>query len=437
MDCDAVVVGGGFAGITAARELRNRGLHTVLLEARDRLGGRTWTVDFAGEKVDMGGTWVHWRQPHVWAELTRHGLAIDDYTWDWDVTLYGSPPPRRHLPEEAFAKERELARQYVSDADRAALPQPFNPLHNASALFERDRLSIKDRLDEMGLSPLEREVIGGSALKSHTSGLRWRALSGWGTGSPGDELRYRPVGGTVAILESILSDAMLPDGGVEVRLSSPVAAVEGTDDAVRVTMRSGEVVAASVGVMAIPVNVWSTIEFSPNLPPSHREVAMGDKPHRDKVFVHVRADIGRVFASLSGTERLSSFRTFRHYGDTQIIMAFNHDPSLDVTDKEQVSETICQYLPEVKEVLGIRGHSWGADEFARGEAPAWRPGQLSHYLVDFQQPLGRLTFASADLALGYHGHIDGAIESGMRAARVCLQALGRLPSDGVRQAWLR
>jgi nicotine oxidoreductase len=421
MDCDAVVVGGGFAGITAARELQSRGLQTVLLEARDRLGGRTWTVDFAGERVEMGGTWVHWRQPHVWAELTRYGLSIEDYTWDWDVALFGSPP-RRYPPEEAFAKVHELASRYASDADRAALPRPFDPLHNASALFERDRLSIEDRLDEMGLSPSDREWIPGS-LRAHTAALRWQALSGWDNVSSGDELRYRPVGGTVAILEGILSDARLPDGGVEVRLSSPVCAVEGSEDRVRVTTRSGEVVSASVGVMAVPVNVWPTIEFSPALPSSHRE-APGDPVNRDKVFVHVRADIGRVFAQFSGPEPLGSFRTFKHYGDTQLIMGFNHNPSLDVTDKQQVAETICQHLPEIEEVLDSRGHSWGADQYARGEFPPRRPGQLTHYLVDFQRPLGRLAFASSDIALGYHGNIDGAIESGLRAARTCLQAAG-------------
>jgi nicotine oxidoreductase len=423
MDCDAVVVGGGFAGVTAAR-----GLHTLLLEARDRLGGRTWTVDFAGEQVEMGGTWVHWRQPHVWAELTRHGIPIEDYTWDWDVALVGSPP-RRYPPEEVFAKVQDLVSQVVS-VDRAALPQPFDPLHDP-ALLERDRLSMADRVDEMDLSPPDREWISRSS-GAYTSYLRVLALCDWDTARGHDELRYRPVGGTVAVLAGILSDASQSGGGVEVRLSSPVNAVEVSDDAVRVTTRSGDVVSARVGVMAIPVNVWPSIEFTPALPSSHRE-APGDPPHRDKVFMHVRADIGRVYAQLPGT-RLNSFRTFKHYGDTQLIMGFNHDPSLDVTDKQHVAETICEYVPEIEEVLDIRGHSWGRDEYARGETPPSRPGQLTRYLADFQRPLGRLAFATSDIAHGYFGHIDGAIESGMRAARLCLQAAPHSRTGGVRPA---
>ena len=56
---DAVIVGGGFAGVTAARELTMRGRTAVLVEARDRLGGRTYTSDHDGRAMELGGTWVH------------------------------------------------------------------------------------------------------------------------------------------------------------------------------------------------------------------------------------------------------------------------------------------------------------------------------------------------------------------------------------------
>ena len=51
-------------------------LHVLLLEARERIGGRTMTTAISGHTVELGGTWVHWHQPHVWAELTRYGIGV-------------------------------------------------------------------------------------------------------------------------------------------------------------------------------------------------------------------------------------------------------------------------------------------------------------------------------------------------------------------------
>ena len=49
-----------------------------MIEARDRIGGRTFTSEVENEKYEMGGTWVHWSQPHVWSELTRYGLSVSE-----------------------------------------------------------------------------------------------------------------------------------------------------------------------------------------------------------------------------------------------------------------------------------------------------------------------------------------------------------------------
>ena len=72
-----IVIGGGFAGLTAAREATLGGASTLLVEARDRLGGRTWTQRWNGTDIELGGGWVHWHQPHVWSEITRAGVAVE------------------------------------------------------------------------------------------------------------------------------------------------------------------------------------------------------------------------------------------------------------------------------------------------------------------------------------------------------------------------
>ena len=86
---DVVVVGGGFAGVTAAREAALAGRSVMLLEARDRIGGRTWTAPWQGHDIEYGGGWVHWHQPHTFAEITRAGLGVvlsgDPDTAGWYV----------------------------------------------------------------------------------------------------------------------------------------------------------------------------------------------------------------------------------------------------------------------------------------------------------------------------------------------------------------
>jgi monoamine oxidase len=74
-------------------------------------------------------------------------------------------------------------------------------------------------------------------------------------------------------------------------------------------------------------------------------------------------------------------------------------------------------LPPTSRVVEVTGHDWCADEFARGTWSVFRPGQLTGALGALQAPHGRVVFAGADLANGWNGFLDGAIESGLTAAR--------------------
>lgn len=71
---DVIVVGGGYAGLTTCRDLALAGNNVLLIEARDRIGGRSWSSNIGGYPYEMGGTWVHWHQPFVWRELRRYGM---------------------------------------------------------------------------------------------------------------------------------------------------------------------------------------------------------------------------------------------------------------------------------------------------------------------------------------------------------------------------
>lgn len=74
---DVIVIGAGYCGLTAARNAAIEGLRVLLLEGRDRIGGRSWSSNIGDYPFEMGGTWVHWGQANVWREIARYQMTND------------------------------------------------------------------------------------------------------------------------------------------------------------------------------------------------------------------------------------------------------------------------------------------------------------------------------------------------------------------------
>ncbi len=103
---DVIVVGGGLAGVTAARDLAQTGVRTLLVEARDRLGGRTAMQTLAGQQVDTGGAYFHWFQAAIWREVMRYELPVVESGWQppddgcsAPATASWSSRPRSSMPD--------------------------------------------------------------------------------------------------------------------------------------------------------------------------------------------------------------------------------------------------------------------------------------------------------------------------------------------------
>jgi monoamine oxidase len=422
---DVVIIGGGFAGVTAARETTLGGASTLLLEARDRLGGRTWTHRWNETDIELGGGWVHWHQPHVWSEITRAGLDVE-LGQDAQVAGWFVGDERRPgtLPERDAIAERGW-NQFV-DGVEDVLPLPHDPLFANDRLARFDGQTITERMDELDLDDEERDVLA-AELESLAHGrldeagavsvLRWHALSGGSlalTQQAGGRITFR--NGTQSLVRAIASGAEF-----ETRLSTRVAAVTQHSGGAEVHTGAGETLTARLAVVALPLNALGVIEFDPPLSEGKQEaIALGQASRGIKIFIHARGEpvfqnaikAGHAFGYLD-TEIL--------YPDgTQLLIGFGPDAeNCDATDLTAVQRQLDQILPGY-EALAATAHDWLADEFARGTWAIHRPGWYTHHHAEMQRPEGAVILAGSDFANGWAGFMDGAIESGLRASATAL-----------------
>ena len=417
---DVIVIGGGFAGVTAAREAALRGRSVLLLEARDRLGGRTWTADWHGAPLEYGGAWVHWHQPHTWSELTRAGLAASVSDHAQLAGWYVGGERRSGSLEQRDSIARSGWDRFV-DGVREALPAPHDPTRAIGALARFDRQTIAERLHELELSDEERAVLT-AELESlahapldqagAVSVLRWHALSGYSleltqfTGG-----RVTIVGGTRALLDAIASAAP-----IERRLGAPVAAITQRGGRVEVETRAGDTFTARAAVVAVPLNALGAIEFTPVLAEDkQRAIALGQASRGIKIFIRARGE-PLLQNSIRPGHPFGYLDTDWVNGDgSQQLIGFGIDAErCDTGDLPAVQRELEAILPGY-EVLDATAHDWLADELSRGTWAIHRRGWYEHHHAAMQRIDGRVVLAGSDIANGWAGFIDGAIESGLRA----------------------
>ncbi|WP_127469391.1 FAD-dependent oxidoreductase [Streptomyces sp. B27] len=174
---------------------------------------------------------------------------------------------------------------------------------------------------------------------------------------------------------------------------------------------------AQTVVLAVPVNVWKTITFNPGLPSVHATATrqgVGVANSR-KLWLHVR---GMTEPKVVNGAEGDPFMTVLSHSETpsgQLLMALNSRPAINVTSRAEIQNALRAVLPEAQ-LIEHRAQDWGAAPYSRGGWALRRPGQLMAQLPAIQRPHGRLTFATSDIASGWVGFVEGAIEAGFRAA---------------------
>lgn len=426
-DYDVIVVGAGFAGVTAARELSRAGLSTLVLEARNRVGGRTFTGKFAGDQIEMGGTWIHWTQPHVFAEVSRYGLSLkespgavaDMTSWIANGRLH-SAKSEKIMPELAA-----LATRYC-DVDgqqgRVVMPASYDVFAAKDQLAKWDRLSMDDRLRQMKLTPTQRDLLSPLlSIDCHNdprqggflSQLHWWALGDYDFFRMFDKLgRFKIAEGM-----STLSASILNDSRADLLLSTPVQSISQADRRATVTTRNGKTFTASAVVMAVPMNTLADIAFTPAL--SQVKLDMSKQRHTgsgSKAYVHLKQKIGNWFGMAPYPAPITMAWTEHARDDGTVIVIFGPPDKLDITDEAAVQAAVRQLLPKAQ-VQAVTGYQWNADPYSKGTWSFYRPNQITQGLRGMQAAEGSLFFATGDIANGWRGFVDGAIETGLASAR--------------------
>jgi len=416
---DVIVIGAGIAGLTAARDQRDAGRSVLVLEARDRIGGRTHYGELAGldQRVEFGGGWVVPAcQPHLAREAERYGLSYEKgpipehLAWHFDGTTRRGQAPLSADDLPLFERAMSLL---VAAAGRIEWGRPFEE----QGLADLD-IPFARWLDDNDITGATRELCcsygaavcfgAGPDEVSALHVLSWTA----GFGNRPWPLFAGPMirlaDGTASLYDAIAD-------GLDIRLSTPVTCVAQDDDSATVTTEDGATHTARAVVVAVPLNTWADIDFHPALSAGKQQFTMERLAGHDiKIWAHVR-NAPRYFAGLGWNTPLEWLTTEFERPDGSIMVGFGHDEKLiDPTDRDSVTRAIRTFVPEA-EVVAWWSEDWNGNPYSAGTWTAFRPGQITRLAANSRTPEGRLVFATADVAVGFSGWMDGAIESGTTA----------------------
>ncbi len=457
-ECEAVVVGAGFAGLATARQLARTGVDVIVMEARHRVGGRSFTdVTEAGFVIDRGGQWIGPTQDHVVALAEELGVAtFPTYTAGQGIELRDGhrtpyvgliPTSDRHGAAEGIA--------CMLDLDLAALDIPLHNPWDAPDAAGLDATTLATWFDANLQSASARAVIevaikaifgAGSGELSLLFALFYLHAGGGLTNlarTTGGAQEARFVGGSQQ-----LADRMAAELGDRVILGAPVDAVDYTPDHVIISGRfvrpppdpHGRPVRirARRAVMAMPPALSARLDYTPALPGRRDQLAQR-MPMGAVIKVHViyeqpfwRHDglNGQIVAP--GALMESTFDNSpddTSHGAIVGFIAGDECRRAEAAGPEArrdavIDELVRAFGPAARHPIEYVEQAWCAEPFTRGGPVAVSsPGALTALGPALREPVGPLHWAGTETATEWCGYLDGALRSGYRAAEEVRMAL--------------
>jgi monoamine oxidase len=409
-DVDVAVIGAGSAGIAAGRRLAQAGgVSLLVLEARERAGGRGWTIEKNGYPCDLGGEWLHSADRNALMPLAeQQRFEIYRRRPDWTTRLRNSGASEAEQAAWIAAREdnfraRKLAAREERDRPASTTLPPgdrWNALLDASSTWgnaiELDKLSVKD------------------IVRYEDSGINWRVRRGYGT-----------------LLQALAEP-------LRVVFGAAVSRIDHRGRGIAIDTARGRVIARRV-IVAVPTSIIASeaLAFDPVLPTKLAAADGLPLGLADKLFFGFRGrmddldEIGDIFLVGSTMRRETMSYQVRPFG-RPIIQCFFGGAFAVSMEQEGFAAMAAFATDELaalrggairKELTPLAASFWRADEFARGSYSYARPDHADDRALLAAPVDGRLFFAGEATSPHFFSTVHGAWESGIRAAEEALQSL--------------
>ncbi|MCP2636350.1 FAD-dependent oxidoreductase [Microbacterium sp. HD4P20] len=447
---DVVIVGAGAAGTTAANELRKSGLSVVVLEARDRVGGRLWTDVVDGATLEIGGQWVSPDQEALKETIAELGLETYRRYREGDSVYIGRDGERRRFTGEIFPvaaeTEKEIVRLIDLLDDMVAQVDPDRPWEHPDA-ETLDRISFEAWLEEQTDDQEARDnialFIAGAMLTkpAYAFSALQALLMAASAGSfshlvDADYILDERVIGGLQQVPLLLAERL----GDDVLLEQPVHTIRWGQDGVTVLTDGGLTVRGRFAILAHAPILYPWIDFTPALPrlkqQMHQHISMGFviKVHAvyDRPFWREQGLSGTAFSPYETAHE--AYDNTNHGDERGTLVGFVSDRDADdlfrvsaEERKARILESLSHYYgPEALEPVVYFESDWGAEEWTRGAyAASFDLGGLARYGADLRTPVGPIHFACSDMAGAGYQHVDGAIRMGRLVAAAIVEQAHR------------